>query len=461
MSSQIGQNNIQGNKKRYLIMTYCAEFDKVHYPMPLNYDENPDPEQLKSTVRRLRIELEELRNNMSGPVDGSTQNLIQYKQENDILKQKLRKQEEMIQQLNQMNNNQIQTQNNEQELSELRDIISQKEREITEQKNINLQLKNELVNNNAKDRELMLESQLRETKNKFDEMEKIIQELVKEIENQKSINHKQFLKIQSLEEELEASLIAKKNKQLTNLKKTPSYARLNELSASKRSTSQPIKQSPMKYTNNKATPRKNSTKKLNLNINTSMTKNSNAKKKENSNNNHSFSNSSIYSKQSVAQKGTPKKSSTNIYNNRNSVMYQQTQSSINKRKEGAIHNRSPSPMRRSLLSSFQRKPQNSTKNDQIKNNNQDSDDDEENRLLRKLQSLREKNKENSQQNSNINNNSSLNMSNLNQSQNQQQQQQQFKNNNQLNKNKIQNDSSVSDIDARLNNLTELLRMAKQ
>lgn len=28
-------------------MTYCAEFDKVHYPLPLNFDDNPDIDQLK------------------------------------------------------------------------------------------------------------------------------------------------------------------------------------------------------------------------------------------------------------------------------------------------------------------------------------------------------------------------------------------------------------------------------
>lgn len=39
--------------KRYLIMSYMAEFDKVHYPLPLDYVSNPDPERLKLTIRRL------------------------------------------------------------------------------------------------------------------------------------------------------------------------------------------------------------------------------------------------------------------------------------------------------------------------------------------------------------------------------------------------------------------------
>jgi coiled-coil domain-containing protein 61 len=27
--------------KRYLILSYIVEFDKVHYPLPLNFDDNP------------------------------------------------------------------------------------------------------------------------------------------------------------------------------------------------------------------------------------------------------------------------------------------------------------------------------------------------------------------------------------------------------------------------------------
>jgi hypothetical protein len=35
------------NNKRYLILTYASEFDRVHYPLPLQYEENPDPQHLK------------------------------------------------------------------------------------------------------------------------------------------------------------------------------------------------------------------------------------------------------------------------------------------------------------------------------------------------------------------------------------------------------------------------------
>jgi coiled-coil domain-containing protein 61 len=48
------------NNKRYLILTYAAEFDRVHYPLPLIYEENPDPQQLKSIICKLRAEVEVL-----------------------------------------------------------------------------------------------------------------------------------------------------------------------------------------------------------------------------------------------------------------------------------------------------------------------------------------------------------------------------------------------------------------
>lgn len=48
------QPNTAQSNKRYLILTYAAEFDRVHYPLPLMYEEYPDPVQLKLTIARLR-----------------------------------------------------------------------------------------------------------------------------------------------------------------------------------------------------------------------------------------------------------------------------------------------------------------------------------------------------------------------------------------------------------------------
>lgn len=40
--------------RRYLILTYCAEFDRVHYPLPLMVDEAPTSDAMKQTIKRLR-----------------------------------------------------------------------------------------------------------------------------------------------------------------------------------------------------------------------------------------------------------------------------------------------------------------------------------------------------------------------------------------------------------------------
>ena len=47
--------------KRYLILTYQGEFDKVHYPMALSYCDQEDVTELKRTIVRLRDELDTIR----------------------------------------------------------------------------------------------------------------------------------------------------------------------------------------------------------------------------------------------------------------------------------------------------------------------------------------------------------------------------------------------------------------
>lgn len=43
--------------KRYLILIYTVEFDRIHYPLPLPYVGKPDPAALQKEVRSLRAEL--------------------------------------------------------------------------------------------------------------------------------------------------------------------------------------------------------------------------------------------------------------------------------------------------------------------------------------------------------------------------------------------------------------------
>lgn len=48
------------NNRRYLILTYTVEFDRIHYPLPLEYCGLPNPIILQATIRKLQIELERL-----------------------------------------------------------------------------------------------------------------------------------------------------------------------------------------------------------------------------------------------------------------------------------------------------------------------------------------------------------------------------------------------------------------
>jgi hypothetical protein len=45
------------SSKRYLILTYAVEFDRVHYPLPLSPAEAPSIAVLQRQIRRLRKEL--------------------------------------------------------------------------------------------------------------------------------------------------------------------------------------------------------------------------------------------------------------------------------------------------------------------------------------------------------------------------------------------------------------------
>jgi hypothetical protein len=49
----------RSKEKRYIILTYTSEFDRVHYPLPLAPQKEPDVESLKRMIRRLRAALQE------------------------------------------------------------------------------------------------------------------------------------------------------------------------------------------------------------------------------------------------------------------------------------------------------------------------------------------------------------------------------------------------------------------
>ncbi|XP_031428237.1 centrosomal protein CCDC61 isoform X2 [Clupea harengus] len=62
--------------KRYLILIYTVEFDRIHYPLPLPYMGKPDPAALQKEIRALRAELNALpRKGDARPSDYETRRL--------------------------------------------------------------------------------------------------------------------------------------------------------------------------------------------------------------------------------------------------------------------------------------------------------------------------------------------------------------------------------------------------
>lgn len=58
VGSAMGRHTTSGSaSKRYLIMSYAAEWDRVHYPLPLSAQDPPKLVSLQRTIRRLRAEV--------------------------------------------------------------------------------------------------------------------------------------------------------------------------------------------------------------------------------------------------------------------------------------------------------------------------------------------------------------------------------------------------------------------
>lgn len=74
--------------KRYLILSYISTYDKAHYPIPLEYVADPDPEKLKLSIRRLGQQLHYCQSNLK--TDQIIKELSVLKQENEIIKSKLK-----------------------------------------------------------------------------------------------------------------------------------------------------------------------------------------------------------------------------------------------------------------------------------------------------------------------------------------------------------------------------------
>jgi coiled-coil domain-containing protein 61 len=82
-------------KKRYIILTYSGEFDRVHYPLPLPFEDTPNPSALRRTISRLRKQLEYAKKGNDTVLDTSSDKdlrimITQLRQENTELRHRLR-----------------------------------------------------------------------------------------------------------------------------------------------------------------------------------------------------------------------------------------------------------------------------------------------------------------------------------------------------------------------------------
>lgn len=87
-SSSSQPSNPKLLSKRYLILTFSGEFERVHYPLPLSFEEAPDLETMKKTITRLRNELEQAKKTHGVDFDP-----VLVLKENEELKQLVKKYE--------------------------------------------------------------------------------------------------------------------------------------------------------------------------------------------------------------------------------------------------------------------------------------------------------------------------------------------------------------------------------
>jgi len=98
-SSQSSVSSGGGGGKRYVILTYSGEFDRVHYPLPLSFEAAPNPESLQRCVARLRRRLSDSAEQQGGLDEANSgagaekdlrQIIANLRQENTQLRHRLR-----------------------------------------------------------------------------------------------------------------------------------------------------------------------------------------------------------------------------------------------------------------------------------------------------------------------------------------------------------------------------------
>ncbi len=81
--------NKDNSNKRYLILTYAVEFDRVHYPLPLLYTPEPGAAVLKRTIDRLRNIISKGIDDDDNSHGSRSEEIKGLASENDRLKRKL------------------------------------------------------------------------------------------------------------------------------------------------------------------------------------------------------------------------------------------------------------------------------------------------------------------------------------------------------------------------------------
>lgn len=80
------QRTVTLNSKRYLILTYTVEFDRIHYPLPLPYVGKPDPRALQEQIRLLRAELKALKQGTHGTSETKHKEVEKLRKELEALR---------------------------------------------------------------------------------------------------------------------------------------------------------------------------------------------------------------------------------------------------------------------------------------------------------------------------------------------------------------------------------------
>ncbi|CAD8113566.1 unnamed protein product [Paramecium sonneborni] len=195
------QQNLTPNNKRYLILSYIVEFDKVHYPLPLNFNEQPNIQQMKQTIIRLRKENEQ-----------------QAKQLSTILESK-KNETNPLELINEQNK----------EIEFLKNLLEQKDRDILEFKNIAHQQSTTTVNKQEymelRSKYLQSENTNAEMTKKVIELEDCLQQIIDENHLLKNQDKKNKQRITSLEQELQQTLTRSKTKFQSNISRSPSTSK--------------------------------------------------------------------------------------------------------------------------------------------------------------------------------------------------------------------------------------------